>query len=69
KIDKHSSEKEKKLFEKRLKSEEARYKVLQKIYTISGRVSRKFNNAIKKLFGMQKTKPDVLEMQVETNLL
>lgn len=69
KIDKHSSEKEKKLFEKRLKNEEARYNVLQKIYTISGRVSRKFNNAIKKLFGMQKTKPDILETQVETNLL
>lgn len=69
KIDKHSSEKEKELFEKRLKNEEARYNVLQKIYTISGRVSRKFNNAIKKLFGMQKTKPDILEMQVETSLL
>lgn len=69
KIDKHSSEKEKELFEKRLKNEEARYNVLQKIYTISGRVSRKFNNAIKKLFGIQKTKPDILEMQVETSLL
>lgn len=52
-----------------MKNEEARYNVLQKIYTISGRVNRKFNNAIKKLFGMQKTKPDILEMQVETNLL